>query len=161
MSDIFAGLTAGFIFGLGLCLSGLADPAVVQGFLDVAGVWNPTLLFVMGAALTVTLIGYRLVFGRGRPLFSPRFNVPTAKVIDAALISGAVIFGVGWGLAGYCPGPAVVSLASGRPEVFVFVAAMIAGMTAVRWMRAPRAALPKAPGQDALRSAAPTLPHRS
>ena len=84
MSDIFVGLTAGFIFGLGLCLSGLADPAVVQGFLDVAGAWNPTLLFVMGAGLTVTLVGYRLVFRRGHPLFSPRFNVPTAKAIDAA-----------------------------------------------------------------------------
>ena len=73
MSDIFVGLTTGFIFGLGLCLSGLADPGVVQGFLDVAGAWNPTLLFVMGAGLIVTLIGYRLAFGRGRPLFSPRF----------------------------------------------------------------------------------------
>jgi uncharacterized membrane protein YedE/YeeE len=95
----------------------------------------------------VTLIGYRLVFRRGHPLFSPRFNVPTAKAIDAALISGAVIFGIGWGLAGYCPGPAVVSLPSGRPEVFVFVTAMIAGMTAVRWMRARPAALPKALGK--------------
>jgi uncharacterized membrane protein YedE/YeeE len=147
MSAIFVGLTAGFIFGLGLCLSGLADPAIVQGFLDVAGAWNPTLLFVMGAGLIVTLIGYRLVFGRGRPLFSPRFDLPTAKTIDAPLIAGAVTFGIGWGLAGYCPGPAIVSLASGRPEVFVFVTAMIAGMIAVRWMRTRPAALPKALGQ--------------
>ena len=139
MSDIFVGLTAGFIFGLGLCLSGLADPGVVQGFLDVAGAWNPTLLFVMGAGLIVTLIGYRLAFGRGRPLFSP-----TAKAIDAPLISGSVTFGIGWGLAGYCPGPAVMSLASGRTEVFVFVTAMITGMIAVRWMRTRPAALPKA-----------------
>jgi uncharacterized protein len=153
MSDIFVGLTAGFIFGLGLCLSGLADPAVVQGFLDVAGAWNPTLLFVMGAGLTVTLIGYRLVFRRGHPLFSPCFNVPTAKAIDAALISGAVIFGIGWGLAGYCPGPAVVSLPSGRPEVFVFVTAMIAGMTAVRWMRArPAARCPRPLGKVRMHS---------
>jgi uncharacterized membrane protein YedE/YeeE len=141
-------LTAGFIFGLGLCLSGLADPAVVQGFLDIAGAWNPTLLFVMGAALVVTLIGYRLVFGRGRPIFSPRFNFPTAKAIDAPLISGAVTFGIGWGLAGYCPGPAIVSLASGRTEVFVYVTAMISGMIAVRWMRTRPAALPKALGQS-------------
>src|SRR5262249_53908478 len=83
--------------------------------------------FVMGAGLIVTLIGYRLVFGRGRPLWSPRFNLPTSTAIDAPLISGAVIFGVGWGLAGYCPGPALVSLASGRMEVFVFVIAMDAG----------------------------------
>jgi uncharacterized protein len=144
MSDIFIGLTAGLIFGLGLCLSGLADPALVLGFLDIAGAWNPTLLFVMGAGLIVTLIGYRLVFGRGRPLYSPRFNLPTTTAIDIPLISGAVIFGIGWGLAGYCPGPAVVSLASGRPEVFVFVTAMITGMIAVRWMRARPAALLKA-----------------
>jgi uncharacterized membrane protein YedE/YeeE len=144
MSNIFVGLTAGVIFGLGLCLSGLADPAVVLGFLDVAGAWNPTLLFVMGAGLIVTLMGYRLVFGRGRPLFSPHFNLPTSTAIDSPLISGAVIFGLGWGLAGYCPGPAVVSLGSGRPEVFVFVTAMITGMVTVRWMRARPAALPKA-----------------
>ena len=95
MSEILVGLISGFIFGLGLCLSGLADPSVVQGFLDVAGAWNPALLFVMGAGLTVTLIGYRLVFGRGRPLWSPRFNVPTSMAIDTPLISGSVIFGIG------------------------------------------------------------------
>jgi uncharacterized protein len=143
MSDILIGLTAGLIFGLGLCLSGLADPALVLGFLDVAGAWNPTLLFVMGAGLIVTLIGYRLVFGRGRPLLSRHFNLPTSTMIDSPLISGAVIFGIGWGLAGYCPGPAVVSLASGRPEVFVFVTAMVTGMIAVRWMRARPAVLPE------------------
>jgi hypothetical protein len=80
MSEILVGLISGFIFGLGLCLSGLTDPSVVQGFLDVAGAWNPALLLVMGAGLTVTLIGYRLVFGRGRPLWSPRFNLPTSVV---------------------------------------------------------------------------------
>ena len=142
MTDVLAGLIAGFIFGLGLCLSGLADPSVVQAFLDVAGAWNPALLFVMGAGLTVTLIGYRLVFGRGRPLLAPRFNLPTSTATDTPLISGAVIFGIGWGLAGYCPGPAVVSLASGRTEVFAFVTAMVTGMIAVRWMRASPAALP-------------------
>jgi uncharacterized protein len=148
MTDILAGLIAGFIFGLGLCLSGLADPSVVQGFLDVAGAWNPALLFVMGAGLTVTLIGYRLVFGRDRPLWAPRFNLPTSTAIDTPLISGAVIFGIGWGLAGYCPGPAVVSLASGRTEVLVFVIAMVTGMIAMRWMRGSLAALPKGLGQS-------------
>jgi len=148
MTDVLAGLIAGFIFGLGLCLSGLADPSVVQAFLDVAGAWNPALLFVMGAGLTVTLIGYRLVFGRGRPLLAPRFNLPTSTAIDTPLISGAVIFGIGWGLAGYCPGPAVVSLASGRTEVFAFVTAMVTGMIAVRWMRASLTALPKGLGQS-------------
>ncbi len=148
MTDILAGVVAGFIFGLGLCLSGLADPSVVQGFLDVAGAWNPALLFVMGAGVTVTLIGYRLIFRRGRPLWGPRFNLPTSTAIDTSLISGAVIFGVGWGLAGYCPGPAVVSLASGRTEVFVFVTAMVTGMIAVRWMRGSLGALPKGLGQS-------------
>ena len=148
MTDVLAGLIAGFIFGLGLCLSGLADPSVVQAFLDVAGAWNPALLFVMGAGLTVTLIGYRLVFGRGRPLLAPRFNLPTSTATDTPLISGAVIFGIGWGLAGYCPGPAVVSLASGRTEVFAFVTAMVTGMIAVRWMRASAAALRTGLGQS-------------
>ena len=144
MSDLLAGLVAGFIFGLGLCVSGLADPSVVQGFLDIAGAWNPTLLFVMGTGLAVTMIGYRLVFGRERPLWSPHFQLPSSKAIDAPLLFGAVIFGVGWGLAGYCPGPAVVSLAGGRTAVLVFVIAMVMGMIAVRWMRARRsAALPK------------------
>jgi len=148
MNDILVGLIAGFIFGLGLCLSGLADPAVVQSFLDVAGAWNPTLLFVMGAGQAVTLIGYRLVFGRDRPLLSSSFNLPTANAIDTPLISGAVIFGIGWGLAGYCPGPAIVSLTSGRLEVFEFITAMLAGMIAVRWMRARPAALPKVQRQS-------------
>src|SRR5947199_6442543 len=148
MSEILVGLISGFIFGLGLCLSGLADPSVVQGFLDVAGAWNPALLFVMGAGLTVTLIGYHLIFRRGRPLWAPRFNLPTSTAIDTSLISGAVIFGVGWGLAGYCPGPAVVSLAGGRPEVLVFVTAMVTGMIAVRRMGWSLGALPKGLGQS-------------
>jgi uncharacterized membrane protein YedE/YeeE len=148
MGDILVGFIAGLIFGLGLCVSGLADPSIVQGFLDLAGDWNPTLLFVMGAGLTVTLMGYRLAFRQGHPLWSSRFNLPTATAIDTSLISGAVIFGIGWGLAGYCPGPAVVSLASGRTEVFVFVTAMVIGMIAVRWMRARPTVLPKAVGQS-------------
>jgi uncharacterized membrane protein YedE/YeeE len=147
MSDILVGLIAGLIFGLGLCLSGLADPSVVLGFLDLAGAWNPTLLFVMGAGLIVTLIGYRFALGQDHPLWSSRFNLPTATSIDTPLISGAAIFGIGWGLAGYCPGPAVVSLASGRTEVFVFVAAMVIGMIAVRWLRTG-AALSKPVGQS-------------
>src|SRR5262249_3777785 len=146
MSDVLPGLIAGLIFGLGLCLSGMTDPSVVLGFLDLAGAWNPTLLFVMGAGLTVTVIGYRLVFGRGRPLWSARFSLPAGTAIDMPLICGAAIFGVGWGLAGYCPGPAVVSLASGRTDVFAFVIAMVFGMVAVRWMRP--ATSPKVLGQS-------------
>ena len=136
MGEILAGLITGLVFGLGLCVSGMANPAVVQGFLDLAGAWNPALLFVMASGVTVTLIGYRLVLQRGAPLWAAKFRLPTAVALDPPLVSGAAIFGVGWGLAGYCPGPAVVSLASGRAEVVVFVVAMLAGMIAVRWMRA-------------------------
>ena len=148
MRDSVVGLIAGLTFGLGLCLSGLADPSIVLGFLDLAGAWNPTLLFVMGAGLIVTLIGYRLAFAQGHPLWSPRFDVSAATAIDAPLISGAAIFGLGWGLAGYCPGPAVVSLASGRTDVFVFVAAMVIGMIAVRWVRARPVGVAKAVEQS-------------
>jgi uncharacterized protein len=137
-----AGLITGFVFGLGLCLSGMADPKVVQGFLDLAGDWNPALIFVMAAGVAVTLIGYRVVLGRDKPVWSERFRLPATTAIDTPLISGAVIFGVGWGLAGYCPGPAIVSLASGRAPVFVFVLSMLTGMVAVRWM--PRLAHPTA-----------------
>jgi uncharacterized membrane protein YedE/YeeE len=135
MREIITGLSAGFIFGLGLCLSTMTSPAVVQGFLDIAGDWNPTLLFVMAGGVTVAFIGYRLVWQRGRPLWTAKFQLPAATAIDVPLVSGAVIFGIGWGLAGYCPGPALVSLASGRLAVAVFVAAMLLGMTGVRWLR--------------------------
>jgi len=135
MREIFGALLTGLLFGLGLCLSSMTSPAVVQGFLDVAGAWNPTLLFVMAGGVTVTFTGYRLIWPRGRPLWAGGFQLPAAKAIDAPLLSGAAIFGMGWGLAGYCPGPAVVSLSSGRAEVWVFVAAMLVGMTGVRWLR--------------------------
>src|SRR5262249_59814973 len=102
--------------GLGLCLSGLADPAVVLGFLDLAGAWNPTLLFVMAAALTVTLIGYRIAFARGRPLWSSHFRVPTATAIDTPLVSGAVVFRIRFGLAGLFAGAGVVSVCRGEGE---------------------------------------------
>jgi uncharacterized membrane protein YedE/YeeE len=142
MGETIIGLLTGLLFGLGLCLSGMAEPSVVLGFLDLAGNWNPTLLFVMAGGVSVAFIGYRIVLGRKRPLWSKSFQLPTANAVDGPLISGAVIFGIGWGLSGYCPGPALVSLASGRPQVIVFVVAMLAGMTFVRWLRArPRATI--------------------
>jgi len=140
MREVLAALLTGFIFGLGLCISSMSDPAVVQGFLDIAGDWNPTLLFVMAGGVVVTFIGYRLVLPRGRPLWAPKFSLPAATAIDAPLLSGAAIFGIGWGLAGYCPGPAVLSLASGRTQVAIFVLSMLAGMIVVRWMRTQRSA---------------------
>jgi uncharacterized protein len=140
MRELIAGLSTGFIFGLGLCISRMTDPAVVQGFLDLAGAWDPTLIFVMAGGVAVTFVGYRFVLRQKRPLWAPKFSVPAAGTIDAPLICGSAIFGIGWGLSGYCPGPAVVSLASGRRGVILFVVAMLAGMIAVRWMRTSRAA---------------------
>jgi uncharacterized protein len=135
MREIVAGLLTGLLFGLGLCLSGMTDPAVILGFLDVAGDWNPALLFVMAGGVVVTFFGYRLLVPKTRPLWAKRFSLPVAKTIDAPLLTGAGIFGIGWGLAGYCPGPAVVSLASGRRGVLIFVVAMSVGMILVRWLR--------------------------
>ena len=149
MREIAAALLTGFIFGLGLCLSSMTNPAVVQGFLDIAGAWNPTLAFVMAGGVAVTFVGYRMILPRGRPLWAPRFSLPAATAIDAPLLSGAAIFGVGWGLAGYCPGPAVVSLASGRTAVLIFVLAMLTGMIFVRWMRTRLSAtMPQTPVQE-------------
>ncbi len=146
MKEPLAGLIAGFIFGLGLCLSGMTNPAVVLGFLDFAGAWNPALVFVMAGGVVVTFIGYRLVLGRPHPLWSAAFRLPTSNAIDMPLISGAVIFGIGWGLAGYCPGPAVVSLARGRAEVVAFVVSMLVGMIAVKWIRSrPEVSMAPAP----------------
>src|SRR5258706_13227088 len=115
MGETTIGLLTGLLFGLGLCLSGMADPSVVLGFLDLAGNWNPALLFVMAGGVSVTFIGYRVAFGRNRPLWSKSFQLPTASAVDAQLISGAVIFGIGWGLGGYSPWPALGSPASGSP----------------------------------------------
>ena len=140
MRETIAGLLTGFLFGLGLCLSSMTDPAVVLGFLDIAGAWDPTLVFVMGGGVAVAFVGYRYVLRQDRPLWAGRFSLPTATAIDAPLLSGAAIFGVGWGLAGYCPGPALTSLASGRRVVLLFVVAMLIGMIAVRWMRTSRSA---------------------
>lgn len=130
--SIIMHLAAGLVFGLGLIVSGLANPAKVQGFLDIAGAWDPSLAFTMGGAVVVTAIGYTLAFRRSRPFFADRFHVPTAKDIDAPLVTGAALFGVGWGLAGYCPGPAIVALTFANPGTIAFVIAMLAGMAVRR-----------------------------
>lgn len=120
-------LIAGLVFGLGLSLGGMTQPAVVLGFLDLFGAWDPRLVFVMGGAVLTTAIGYRLVFRRGRPLFESDFQLPMAKRFDARLIVGSALFGTGWGIAGYCPGPALASLGGGAPSLLVLVATMVAG----------------------------------
>jgi len=125
---LLVALFSGVLFGLGLVVSGMVNPAKVLGFLDVAGDWDPTLAFVMGGALLVAVPAFRVILKRPRPVLAEEFDLPAKKDLDARLLAGSALFGVGWGLAGFCPGPAVTALASGLAPVFVFVAAMVAGM---------------------------------
>ena len=122
---------AGLIFGLGLLISGMANPAKVQNFLDLAGTFDPSLIFVMAGAVVVTFIGYRLVL-RERPILADRFYLPAASIIDGRLILGAALFGIGWGLSGFCPGPAIVSLPLLAKGTLIFVPAMLAGIGVAR-----------------------------
>lgn len=131
---------SGLLFGLGLCVSGLVNPAKVQSFLDVAGAWDPSLLLTMAAAVLVTGVGYRIAFARGTPIFDKAFQIPPATAVDARLLAGSAIFGIGWGLVGFCPGPAVVALALGATPAVIFVAAMLAGMALARQLTANRTA---------------------
>lgn len=121
-------LLAGFVFGIGLLLSGLADPSKVLAFLDLAGNWDPSLLFVMGGALLVAAPAFAWLTRRGRTLDGAPLQLPAKGRIDRRLVLGSLVFGAGWGLAGYCPGPALVSLAWGGLEPLLFVGAMVAGM---------------------------------
>ncbi len=132
LARVFSSLAAGIVFGLGLMLSGMADPAKVLNFLDVAGTWDPSLMLVMGAAVVVTFVGFRLARTREQPLFAPQFPGRAAIRFDMPLIAGAVLFGAGWGLGGFCPGPALASLSLGSAGAWVFVAAMLGGMWAGR-----------------------------
>jgi uncharacterized membrane protein YedE/YeeE len=130
--SILVAVLAGVLFGLGLVISGMTTPARVTGFLDVTGAWDPTLAFVMMAAIGVHAPFVRLARRRTAPLFASAFSWPTLRAIDGKLVAGAAIFGVGWGLSGYCPGPAIVSLPGGGGPVLAFVGAMVAGMIATR-----------------------------
>jgi uncharacterized protein len=125
-------LVSGLLFGAGLALSGMVNPAKVLNFLDIAGTFDPTLLFVLGGAVVTTFIGYKLVLPR-EPLFAERFQWPTKTDIDGRLVAGAAIFGIGWGLSGFCPGPAIAAVVSLRLESFIFIAAMAIGMIGVNW----------------------------
>ncbi|GGX68239.1 membrane protein [Tateyamaria omphalii] len=126
MKHLYALLT-GLVFGTGIALSGMMDPAKVLNFFDVAGAWDPSLAFVMGGALVVTFFGYRLVWRRDTALFGARFQVPTSTTIDARLVGGSALFGVGWGIAGFCPGAAIPALGTGHWEVALFLAAVTVG----------------------------------
>ena len=145
---ILVSAIAGLIFGLGLLISGMANPAKVQNFLDLAGSFDPSLIFVMGGAVLVAFVGYRLVLGRQRPLLEARFFLPTRKDIDASLVAGAGLFGIGWGLSGFCPGPAVVSLPLLAKGTFIFVPCMLAGIALARLITQAR--------RPELRAAAPS-----
>ncbi len=120
-------LASGALFGAGLAVSHMVDPAKILGFLDVAGDWDPSLAFVMGGAVAVTAVAFPLVLRRPRPLGVWRYSISAARAIDGRLVGGAGLFGVGWGLVGLCPGPAIASLAFGRIETVVFLVAMVAG----------------------------------
>lgn len=127
MTRVLAALLCGTVFGLGLAVSEMMDPLRVIGFLDVAGDWDPTLALVMGGALAVALPGFWLVLRRERPVLDERFWLPTRTELDRNLLGGAALFGVGWGLAGFCPGPALAALSSGELQVLWFVLAMLVG----------------------------------
>jgi len=126
--NIATALIAGLLFGAGLILSGMSNPAKVLAFLDVGGTWDPSLLFVMLGAILVAALAFRFARIHVRPLFGDRIHIPGAGRIDAPLLLGSTVFGVGWGLVGYCPGPALTSLAVGGRSTLLFVAAMVAGM---------------------------------
>lgn len=132
---LLSALLIGLLFGTGIALSGMINPAKIFNFFDVFGHWDPSLAFVMGGALAVTFIGYRLVFRRRRPVFDRQFHLPTRQDIDPALIGGAALFGLGWGIAGFCPGGAIPALGLGESPAFIFVAAMLAGLWAMRFLR--------------------------
>ena len=123
-----AALLSGLIFGFGLILSGMANPAKVLGFLDLAGSWDPSLAFVMGGAIGVGVVAFALAKKRDRSLLGEKMNMPSSTAVDKRLVVGGMLFGVGWGLAGICPGPALVLVGAGQTKGFVFVVAMLIGM---------------------------------
>lgn len=135
----------GVIFGLGIAISGMANPAKVLNFFDITGSWDASLAFVMGGALIVTFIGYRIVLKQSSPVLSQAFQLPTRRDLDLPLIGGSALFGVGWGIAGFCPGGALPALGTGKTEVFLFVAALVAGIFTAKLLQ--RVLANRAPAQ--------------
>jgi uncharacterized membrane protein YedE/YeeE len=132
---LFAALLSGALFGLGLAVSGMTDPLRILGFLDIAGDFDPALLFVLGGAVITTLVLFRFVLKRPAPVFAGSFQLSSLRTLDRPLLLGAALFGIGWGLAGYCPGPALVGLGVASPEALWFVPAMLVGMLLHRLLR--------------------------
>ena len=133
---LLSAFAIGLIFGLGIAVSGMINPAKVLNFFDIAGTWDPSLAFVMAGALAVVIPGYRMTFRRPAPMMEHRFQVPDSRVIDRRLVLGSATFGIGWGIAGFCPGGALPALGTGDPLVLLFVAALICGMFVARWLQA-------------------------
>lgn len=127
MPRLLISLVSGILFGVGLAVAQMTNPLKVLNFLDVFGDWDPSLAFVMGGAVVITVILFTLVLKQVKPFYADRFNLPRLTKVDARLITGAALFGIGWGLTGYCPGPAIATLFSGNQETWLFVPAMLAG----------------------------------
>jgi len=125
----------GVVFGVGISVSGMANPAKVLNFFDLAGTWDPSLAFVMGGALIVTFIGYRYVLKRPVPMMDTAFHLPTRRDLDLPLIGGSAVFGIGWGIAGFCPGGALPALGTGNLNVFMFVGALMVGILAAKGLQ--------------------------
>lgn len=135
MMQPLVSLMAGLVFGLGLAIAEMTNPLKVLAFLDLAGNWDPSLALVMGGAVTVTALAFRFILRRPVPFYGERFHLPTLTQIDRKLLVGAALFGIGWGLAGYCPGPALATVLSGNSEAWLFVPAMLVGGALQRWQR--------------------------
>ena len=141
---VLTSMLAGLVFGLGLILSGMANPAKVLGFLDLFGRWDPSLAFVMGGAVAVSAVAFSIARRRSVSLLGAAMKLPTARQIDRRLVIGSVLFGIGWGIAGFCPGPALVALGMGEAKALVFVVAMLAGMGLFEWLEWKKQPLPPA-----------------
>ncbi len=138
MLKIISALISGLLFGLGLILSDMINPERILNFLDIFGAWDPTLALVMASALATTTLGYKIVLRQNKPLFDSSFRLPTKSDIDFKLVGGAALFGLGWGLSGYCPGPVITGLTLGHTETFFFFLSMLAGMGAFSLFNASR-----------------------
>jgi len=142
MTTVFTSLLAGLVFGLGLIVSGMANPAKVLGFLDLAGAWDPSLAFVMAGAIAVAAFAFALASQRTVSFLGAAMKVPGSRDIDRRLVIGSVLFGIGWGVAGFCPGPGLVALGMGEIKALVFVGAMLAGMGIFEWIEQRKQAAP-------------------
>ncbi|XUY28080.1 DUF6691 family protein [Agrobacterium sp. rho-8.1] len=129
ISQFAAALGSGVVFGFGLSLSGMLNPVRVQGFLDIFGLWDASLAFVLGGAVLITFVGMQIIKGMPHPVLHDTFDLPKNRRVDAPLVGGSILFGLGWGLGGFCPGPAIASLSLGLPQTALFVIAMLVGMT--------------------------------